>query len=83
MLDELSPEQFDEWKAYRSIEPDPWERLISTVKHGFALLCSIQSSEQVDPDDLDVLMAKESKALSPAESARVAGQAINQAQRSE
>ncbi len=79
MLDELSPEQFDEWKAYRSIEPDPWERLIAIVKHGFALLCNAQGAE-VEPDDFDVLMAEEPKVLSPAESARVAGQAINQAQ---
>jgi hypothetical protein len=82
MLDELSPEQFDEWIAYRSIEPDPWDRLISIVKHGFALLCSAHSSEAVDPDVFDVLMEKKSEVLSPADSAKVVGQAYSQARRS-
>lgn len=81
MLDELSPEQFDEWIAYRSIEPDPWERLIVIVKNGFSALCNAQGAK-LEPDVFDTLKQQEPEIASPAESAQLVGQAISAAQRS-
>lgn len=82
MLDELSPEKFDEWLAYRSIEPDPWERLIAIVKHGFAALCNAQGAT-MEPDDLDRLMPEQKPDIaSPEQAAQMVSQVLGQGQRS-
>ena len=38
MLDAVSPQQFDEWIAFRQIEPDPLDRLAEILKLGFAAI---------------------------------------------
>lgn len=52
MLDGLTPAQFDEWVAYREIEPDPLNRLIHIIKFGFATLANAWGAK-IEPDDLD------------------------------
>ncbi|KKM87080.1 hypothetical protein LCGC14_1272510 [marine sediment metagenome] len=81
MLDELSPEQFDEWIAYRSIEPDPWERLIAIVKKGFSALCHAWDMK-MEPDDFDPMAEQKSENISPEEAARQVRQAYDPGQRS-
>jgi hypothetical protein len=51
-LDGLSPREFDEWVAFRRIEPDPDDRLREIVKLGFAALCRAWGME-ISPHDLD------------------------------
>lgn len=38
MLDEIGSRQFEEWLAFRQIEPGPIERLREIVKIGFSVL---------------------------------------------
>lgn len=40
MLDGLDPGEFDEWLAYREIEPDPVDRIITILRLGFVYLCN-------------------------------------------
>ncbi|KKM69741.1 hypothetical protein LCGC14_0954400 [marine sediment metagenome] len=81
MLDELSPEQFDEWIAYRSIEPDPWERLIAIVKNGFSALCHVWDMK-MEPDAFDPMAEQKSENIAPEEAARQVRQAYDPGQRS-
>lgn len=53
MLDSISPEQFDEWIAYRSIELDPVDRIIETLKLGFCALCRTWGAK-VEPKDFSL-----------------------------
>jgi hypothetical protein len=74
MLDGMTPEQFDEWIAFRRIEPDPEERLREIVKLGFSALCAAWGSklelEMLDP------WAKEPEAMGPGQAASVMRQAF-------
>ncbi|WP_455387496.1 hypothetical protein [Petrachloros mirabilis] len=52
MLDQLTPDQFNEWMAFRQIEPDKLERLIEICKRGFYLLANAQGAK-IEANDLD------------------------------
>jgi len=56
MLDGLTPEQFDEWLAYREVEPDPLERLIEILKLGFVAVCASWGMH-IRPEDIDPMAA--------------------------
>ena len=53
MLDEITPEQFDEWMAFRKLEPDPEERVRTILVNGLGALCHAWgvklSREDLDP----------------------------------
>jgi hypothetical protein len=53
MLDELRPELWSEWMAFRAVEPDPWVRLIDLVRNIGVLLLNYHGinlePEQIDP----------------------------------
>ena len=57
LMDELTPEEFDQWLAYRQIEPDPADRLIEIVKRGLFLLCNSWGArvklEELDPGHVE------------------------------
>lgn len=59
MLDRMTPQQFDEWVAYRNIEADPEDRLRRIVTTGFLALCKAWGMD-LEPEDLDVAL-KEAK----------------------
>lgn len=48
MLDGIDPSQFDEFMAYREIEPDPDTRLREIVRRGFILVLGAQGREVAD-----------------------------------
>jgi len=52
MLDAISPETFDEWEAFRRLEPDPLDRLREVLKLGFAAVVNAWGVK-VEPIDLD------------------------------
>lgn len=52
MLDRMTPRQFDEWIAFRRIEPDPDERLRVIVTTGFLALCHAWGVD-LEPEDFD------------------------------
>ncbi len=52
MLDEIGSRQFEEWLAFREIEPGPIERLREIVKTGFAALAKTRGAD-VRPRDFD------------------------------
>lgn len=81
MLDELTPKDFDEWIAYRTIEMDPVDRIIEILKRGFATVVTAWGGH-VDPDDLDPMDNNDQheEALSPTASAAMAKQAIARGQ---
>jgi len=54
MLDSLTPEQFDEWLAYRELEPDPVERIVRVLCLGFAALCGAWGGK-IEPSYFDPL----------------------------
>jgi hypothetical protein len=69
MLDGVTPQQFDEWLAYRELEPDPLERLIGVVKLGFATLVAAWGMK-IEPSDLDP-WGSEPQEASPEQSAAI------------
>ena len=60
MLSEIEPWQFDEWMAYRIIEPDANQRLRKILKRGLSCLCNIMKigGQQIEPNDLDIVAEK-------------------------
>lgn len=52
MLDGLLPGEFDEWLAYREIEPDPLDRLFMILRLGFSAVCHTWGAK-VEPQDID------------------------------
>lgn len=48
MLSEVSPEQFDEWIAYKRIKHDPLEVIREVLKLGFAVSTGL-SPDKFDP----------------------------------
>jgi hypothetical protein len=50
MLDGMSPEEFNEWVAYRRLEPDPLIRILCVLKAGLA---AIANHASFDPEDSD------------------------------
>lgn len=80
MLDELTPRQFDEWVAYRTIEPDPIERICEILKRGFSVMASMGGGK-MEPDEFDLKTCDDgNEAMSPAQSAAMARQAIGRSQ---
>lgn len=53
VLDGLTPEQFDEWIAYRQIEADPFERLMKTIKIIGLYVIAALGGKDVTFEDLD------------------------------
>ncbi len=53
MTDAVTPQQFDEWVAYKQLEPDKLDRLRVILLRGLTFLCNIQSDGKVEYKDLD------------------------------
>ena len=68
MLDEVSPEQFDEWVAFDRIESDPTLRLIEVVKRSTATLAMAQGMK-INPEDLDPVKPERAAAAMSADQA--------------
>jgi len=58
MLDGLLPGEFDEWLAYREIEPDPQERLFAILRLGFSAVCNAWGAK-VKPEHIDPYLEKQ------------------------
>jgi hypothetical protein len=52
-LDELTPEQLAEWRAFRQIEPHPLERLREVLKRFASSQCVGSDRQAVDPAAFD------------------------------
>lgn len=75
-LDTIEPAQFDEWLAFRQIEPDPDDRLREVLKMGFAMLARSWGNEKIEPDDLDPWGRDEkAQSVSPNRAAAIVGAA--------
>lgn len=70
MMRELTPEEFDEWLAYRQIIPDPMDRLIEVCKRGFIYLAGTWGAT-LEPGDLDPKAPEEPEATSTEISSRI------------
>lgn len=77
-LDTIEPWQFDEWVAFRRIEPDPDQWLRSILKLGFAGVCAVCGfGAQIDPEDFDPCSKKlEPIDVTPAQAFAMAKAAI-------
>jgi len=49
----MTPREFDEWMAFRQLEPDPEDRRAEILKRGFAMLAASFSGQSIDPNILD------------------------------
>lgn len=79
MLDGITREQFDEWLAYREIEPDVLERIIVILKLGFCALCNSWGAK-LKPEDFDPSPnAKRDEALGPQQVAAMLGATVSDA----
>lgn len=58
MLDGLLPGEFDEWLAYREIEPDSQDRLFTILRLGFSAVCNAWGGK-VEPKHIDPWLEKE------------------------
>ena len=58
MLDGLLPHEFDEWLAYREIEPDPLDRLFTILRLGFSAVCNAWGAK-VEPKHIDPYLDKQ------------------------
>lgn len=58
MLEGLQAEQFDEWLAYREIEPDPVERLFMILRLGFCAVANAWGAK-VEPKHIDPYLEKD------------------------
>lgn len=76
MLGEVEAAVFDEWVAYRSIEPDPLERIAEILKLGFAGLCTLWSKGRVDPEKFDPKPRKD-RPLGPGQAAALVRSRVN------
>jgi len=75
MLDAMEPGEFDEWLAYRKIEPDPLDRLFIILQLGFCILANAWGAK-IEPHDIDPFLKQASGASSkPGES--VQGQEVS------
>jgi len=71
MLSGVDAREFDEWIAYRRIEPDPDERLREILKLGFAAICRLLGND-VSPDRFDPWDDSEpDRPVGPAEAAAI------------
>ena len=68
MLDALSPQQFDEWIAFRRIEPDPADRLRVILTTGLLALCQSWGVE-FTPKDLDPMLEEQEQEVTPEQAA--------------
>jgi len=55
MLDGIAPEQLAEWVAFRNLEPDRMDRIITILKLGLAAICWSLGNQAVEPDNFDPL----------------------------
>lgn len=58
MLDGLIPGEFDEWLAYREIEPDQLDRIITILRLGFTYLCNAWEMK-IEPHHVDPYLEQE------------------------
>jgi hypothetical protein len=58
MLDGIERKQFDEWLAYRELEPDPIDRIVSILRLG---LCAVANAwgGKLEPQHIDPDLARE------------------------
>lgn len=71
MLDSITPEKWAEWIAFRHLEPDPMDRIITILKLGLAAVCWSLGNNAVEPDQFDPLpsRAKTEPEFSPTQAA--------------
>jgi len=70
MLDTVTPKQFDEWIAYKSLEPDKLDRLRVILLRGFECLCNAWGAK-IGAKDLDPFYEEqEAEEVTPAEAAK-------------
>jgi hypothetical protein len=63
MLDSLQPGEFDEWLAYRELEPDPIGRIISILRLGFCAVANAWGGK-LEPQHIDPDLAREMSEVS-------------------
>jgi len=60
MLDGIDRSQFDEWVAYREIEPDPIDRLFEILRLGFCTLANAWGAK-IEPRHIDPFLKQASE----------------------
>ena len=71
MLDTVDSRRFDEWVAYKRLEPDKLDRLLEILLRGLTFLCNAWSDGKVEFKDLDPWYKDpEPEFVSPDEAAR-------------
>jgi len=63
MLDSVTRAQFEEWLAYREIDPDPMDRIIHILRLGFCAICNAWGAK-LEPKDFDPFAEGEASATS-------------------
>lgn len=58
-MDAITPEQFDEWIAFRQIEADPFERLMASIRLIGLYVVTALGGKDVTLEDLDPLGPQE------------------------
>lgn len=61
VLDTITPEQFNEWIAYRQLESDPFERLLACIKLIGLYVVTALGGKDVKLEDLDPLRPDEER----------------------
>lgn len=78
LLDQVDPQDFDEWVAWSRVESDPVKRLIEVMKLGFSALCAAQGLD-LKPDHFDPEAQKDAadgQEMSPEQAAAMARAAV-------
>jgi len=71
----MTPGEFDEWMAFRQLEPDPEDRRAEILKRGFAMLAAAFSGQQIDINILDP-KPHEEQIATPNQAAQVAAMSL-------
>jgi len=71
LLDTVTPQEFDEWVAYKKLEPDKLDRLRTIITTGLLALCNSWDCK-MKPKDLDPILKDEEQAeeVTPEEAIR-------------
>jgi hypothetical protein len=77
MLDRIESRTFDEWLAYRKLEPEPLRAIQVTLRLGFSALCRAWGMD-VSPDAFDASQATkhDEQEVSPEQGAAIVSQAL-------
>lgn len=77
MLDSMTPRQFDEWLAYRRLEPTWQDRLLFTLRRGITALLCAWGSKNAEAVERQLMMPAEREQLptelSPNQTVQVLG----------